>query len=121
MMTGYVTNLHALLPVTFRLPGQPDLILEFVADTGFTDCLTLPAAAVAAMGLPFLYDLPVNLANDSSAFVRVHAATILWHGVEVDIRVFATGKRPLLGTALLDGYGFFSHFVENGLVTVDAV
>ncbi len=119
MMTGYVTNLHAMIPVTFRLPGQPDFVLEFVADTGFTDYLTLPPAAVAAMRLPFLYDLPVNLANDSSAVVRVYAATILWHGEEIDVRVFATGKRPLLGTALLDGCGFFSHFIEKGVVTVD--
>jgi hypothetical protein len=26
----------------------------------------------------------------------------LWDGVERDIRVFATGRRPLIGTALLD-------------------
>ena len=51
MMTGTVVHLHALLPVTFRLPDQPDLTIEFVVDTGFTGELTLPAPAVAAMGL----------------------------------------------------------------------
>jgi clan AA aspartic protease len=121
MMIGRVEALHALIPIPFRIPGQPGLSLEFVVDTGFTDFLTLPPAAVAAMGLPFLYDLPVNLANDSNDVVAVHAAIILWHGVEKVVRVFATGRRPLLGTALLDGNEINMQFADNGLVTIDTI
>ena len=39
-MIGKVLGLHALVPVVFRLPYRPDLSLEFVIDTGFTDQLT---------------------------------------------------------------------------------
>lgn len=39
---GYMSSLHALLPVTFRIDGQPGLAIEFVVDTGFTGFLTLP-------------------------------------------------------------------------------
>lgn len=46
MMTGMVADLHAVLPIIFRLPGHGDLSLEFVVDTGFTGFLTLPIAAV---------------------------------------------------------------------------
>ena len=119
MMVGRVESLHALLPIPLRLHGQPNLSIEFVVDSGFTDYLTLPPAAVEAIGLPFLYDLPINLANDSDVTVPVYQATILWHGIERDVRVFATGRRPLLGTRLLAGHEVVIQFGENGLVTVD--
>ena len=101
-MIGQVEKLHALLPVPFRLTGQPSLSLDFVIDTGFTGELTLPPVAVAALGLPFIYDESVNLANDTDAIVAVHSATILWQDVERDVRVFATGQRPLLVSNELD-------------------
>ena len=118
-MTGSVLGRHALLPVTFLLQGRPDLTIEFVVDTGFTYFLTLPPAAVAALGLPYLHDTPANLADDSTVAIAVHAATIVWNGVEREVRVLATGSRPLLGTALLDGQELVAQFKDGGLVTVD--
>jgi clan AA aspartic protease len=120
-MTGRVEQRHALFPVTFRLPGQPDLSIEFVVDTGFTEDLTLPPEAVAALGLPFAYELTVNLANDTDTLVPVHSAVIAWQGNERDTRVFATGRRPLLGMALLDGCELLVQVAENGLVTVETL
>jgi len=72
MITGQVLNRHALLPITFRLPNQPNLAIEFVVDTGF---LTLPATAAAAMGLPFLHLTPADLADGSTVNLAVHTAT----------------------------------------------
>ena len=62
MMVGTVSGRHALLPVTLRLQRRPDLTIEFVVDTGYTDYLTLPLAAVVAMGLQYLHDVPADLA-----------------------------------------------------------
>lgn len=84
----------------------------------FEGALTLPAAAVSALGLPYLIDIAANLADDSSSQVAVHQATILWDGREVDVAVLAMGKRPLLGTALLDGYNLNADFEDNGTVAV---
>ena len=120
-MTGRVADLHALLPVTFRLPGQPDVALEFVVDTGFTGFLTLPPAAVAALALPYLEDTPANLATDAEVQLPVHVAVIVWNGLEQAVRVLAMGRRPLLGTALLDGHEFVAQFRDSGLVTVDSL
>ena len=119
MMFGSVRSLHVLLPVTFRLTGLPDFILEFVVDTGFTGWPTLPPDAVAALNLPFLHKIPAQLADGSFVDVAVHAATIVWQGIEVEARVLATGSRPLLGTALLDGSELLAQFREDGIVTVD--
>jgi predicted aspartyl protease len=44
----------------------------------------------------------VNLADNSTVPLAVHQATIFWDGVERDVRVFATGRRPLIGTAMLN-------------------
>ncbi len=119
MMTGHVSSLHALVPITFRRSGQPDLALEFVVDTGFTGFLCLPPSAVALLSLPFRYDMMARLADDSEVMLPVHAATILWNGAERIVRVLATGRRPLIGTALLEASEFLAQFAENGIVTID--
>lgn len=81
----------------------------------------MPVAAVAALGLPYLEDISANLANDTDVALAVHVATIVWNGVKQDVRVFAMGKRPLLGTALLNGHELIAQFVEDGLVTVGEI
>lgn len=121
MTVGQVTDHHALLPVTLRLARRPDLTLEFVVDTGFVGFLTLPPAAVSALGLPYLFDTPASLADNSEVQLAVHGATIIWAGVETVVRVLATGKRPLLGMALLAGHELVVQCTEGGTVTVDAL
>jgi clan AA aspartic protease len=119
MISGIVTDRHAIVSLTFLLPNNSTFPIEFVVDTGFTDYLCLPPEAVSLLGLPFLYDLPVNLADNSEVLLAVHEAIIIWNGEEREIRVLATGRRPLLGTALLDGHELVVQFTEGGLVTID--
>jgi len=121
MITGHVSALHILVSVPFRRTGQPDIAIEFVVDTGFTGELCLPPDTVAALGLPFRYDLRARLADDSPVILPVHDATVPWNGMELETSVLATGKRPLLGIALLEGYELLSQFRENGIVTIDAL
>lgn len=119
MIAGNVQSFHAVVPVTFRLAGRPDIVIEFVVDTGFVGFLTLPSAAVDALGLLFLHDTAANLADDSEVQLPVHEATIVWQDTERHVRVLATGKRPLLGMALLDGQELMVQCTDGGLVTVD--
>ncbi|MEG4808919.1 hypothetical protein QUA82_14845 [Microcoleus sp. F8-D3] len=63
--------------------------------------------------------MPVNLADNSEVLVAVHEAIILWDREEREVRVFATGRRPLIGTALLDEQELVIQFTEGGLVTID--
>ena len=118
MATGFVENQHALLPITFVQPHSPNLSIEFVVDTGFTGFLTLPPEAVRALQLPYLEDIAANLADDTNVALAVHVATIRWNGTQRDVRVLATGRRPLLGTALLTGHELVIQFVEGGLVSI---
>ncbi|MEG4208124.1 clan AA aspartic protease [Microcoleus sp. Pol7_A1] len=114
-----MTDRHTIVSLTFLLVNGATFPIEFVIDTGFTDHLCLPPEAVNLLRLPFLYNLPANLADNSSVFLPVHPATILWDGVERDVRVFTTGRRPLIGTALLNEQELVIQFTEGGLVTIN--
>jgi clan AA aspartic protease len=118
MISGNVVGLQARVGVALRVPGQPEIEIEFVIDTGYEGDLTLPPAAVAALNLPVSRVLFANLADDSNALVSVHVATILWNGVERDVEVLALGWRPLLGTALLEDHNLNADFVDGGSVAL---
>jgi clan AA aspartic protease len=121
VISGIVTDRYAIVSLTFLLVNGATFPIEFVIDTGFTDHLCLPPEAVNLLRLPFLYNMSANLADNSSVFLPVHQATIFWDGMERDVRVFATGRRPLLGTALLDEQELIIQFTEGGLVTIDGL
>ncbi|GAP94409.1 clan AA aspartic protease [Leptolyngbya sp. NIES-2104] len=119
MISGIVIDRRPIVAIPVFLPNGATFPIEFVVDTGFNAYLCLPPDAVALLQLPFFHDLPINLADNSETSVAVHRAMILWNGEERAVPVFATGQRPLLGTALLDEQELVIQFTENGLVTID--
>lgn len=121
MTRGYVNGLQPRVGIVFRLPNRPVIEIEFVVDTGFEGALTLPPDAVAALGLPFFQEMDANLANDVSIKTDVHVATIVWRGQELEAAVLVMGRRPLLGTALLDGHHLGIDFADNGAVSIDTL
>jgi predicted aspartyl protease len=60
MITGQVRGLQVLVGVTFRLPNQPDLVIECVVDTGSEGALALPPDLVASLGLSFYQEIYAN-------------------------------------------------------------
>jgi clan AA aspartic protease len=118
VITGSVTDGRATVPVIFRLANRPDVSIEFVIDTGFTNSLCLPPEAIAVLGLPFQYEIAANLANNSNVLLKVHTATILWNGEEYEVEVITAGRKPLLGVALMSGNELCIHFIEGGMVSI---
>ncbi len=121
MTSGRIEQLHLLLPVAFILPNQPDFMLDFVVDTGFTGYLSLPLRAVDAMQLPYLEDIPATLADDTDVNMAVHLGRIRWNGGERDVRILAGVRRPLLGTALLAGHEMLAQFQDGGTLTLTSL
>jgi clan AA aspartic protease len=119
VISGLVTAGHAIVTIPFRFSNRADIPIEFVVDTGFTDQLCLPPEAIALLGLRFKHTMPVNLADNSLVELSVYTATILWNGEERSVRVLATGRRPLLGTALMEEHELVVQFTEGGIVTID--
>jgi len=89
--------------------------IECIIDTGFEGFLTLPPSVIAALGLPYLININANLANNSSV------ETDVWNGVERNIAALAMGRRPLIGTALLEDYHLSIDFCEGGTALVDEI
>jgi clan AA aspartic protease len=112
-------NGQATAVLTFLLANGSRVPIEFVIDTGFTGELCLPLEAVSLMGLTFRHDTYANLADNSEVLLSLHEAIVLWDGVERDVLIVATGRRPLLGTALLDEQELVIQFTDGGLVTID--
>jgi clan AA aspartic protease len=111
----------AIAPVIFSLPGQPDFSLDFVIDTGFNGYLTLPVQAVSVMNLALYSSTPIKLADGSEALSAIHLATVVWDDVEKLVLVLASGYKPLLGTAMMEGYHLEIDFEDNGLVSLEKI
>ncbi len=60
-------------------------------------------------------------ANNSNVSTDVFLATILWNGIQRNVAVLAMGRRPLVGTALLQDYHLGIDFREGGTVSVDEI
>jgi clan AA aspartic protease len=119
VISGTVTDRHATVTLRFLLANGSTVPIEFVIDTGFTGELCLPLEAVSLMGLTFRHDTFANLADNREVSLPLHEASVLWDGIERDVLVIATGRRPLLGTAMLDEQELVIQFTEGGLVTID--
>ncbi|MGA9382027.1 MAG: clan AA aspartic protease, partial [Phormidium sp.] len=117
MIYGKLIDGKAIVPVIFRLPTQPDFSIDFVIDTGFNDHLTLPPQAVSAMNLPLYSIAPARLADGSEALLPIHLATIVWDNIEKVVPILASGYKPILGTALMEGYHLEIDLQDNGLVS----
>lgn len=107
--------------IIVRLEGNPDVEIQFVVDTGFEGFLTLPPEVVAKLGLPYVAKIQANLADNSKVTTNAYALKIVWNGVERDVIVLAMGRRPLIGTALLEDFHLSIDFYEGGTVLVDEI
>ena len=117
-MIGYVKYNRAMLPVTVQTVFG-DIVGHFVIDTGFEGFLTLRPKQIAALGLPYVGETNLTLADESGARANVYKAVVLWHGEEIEANVIALDSRPLLGSQLLRGCQVCIDFEEGGLVTVE--
>ncbi len=118
MITGMVIGLQAIVGVPFRLPGQLDDVIDCVADTGFEGAIALPPETINLLHLPFHQEIYANLADNSDIRVDAYRATIFWNEREISIAALALGRRPLLGTALLNGNELCAQFSSGGLVKI---
>jgi len=121
VINGIVVGLIAQIGIILCLPGSPNIEIKCVVDTGFEGFLTLPPAAIAKLGLTYITRINANLADNSNVATDVYLATILWNGTERDVAVLAMGRRPLIGTALLQDYHLSIDFYEGGTVLVDEI
>ncbi|BCL39847.1 clan AA aspartic protease [Nostoc sp. MS1] len=121
MRHGIVVGLQARISVVLRSSEGSEIEVECVVDTGFEGFLTLPPTVVADLGLIYIASIRANLADNSHILTNVHQVTIIWNSLEREIPVLAMGRRPLIGTALLEDYHLSIDFCEGGTVLIDEI
>jgi clan AA aspartic protease len=121
VINGSVVGLQAQIGVIFCLPGSPSLEIKCVVDTGFEGFLTLPPAAVTTLNLTYATRINANLADNSNIATDVYLGTILWNGIQRDVPILAMGRRPLVGTSLLQDYHLGIDFHEGGIVAIEQI
>ena len=102
MISGRVSaELDPLVTIEIR-DAQGDLQpVEVVVDTGFSGELALPSDLVQSLGLHYIDDIPVFLADQQQRSVRAYEGVVSWHGRHREAVVLEMGSEPLLGMALM--------------------
>ena len=70
-------------------------------DTGFSDDLTLPIAAINRLGLKSVDRSNFRIGDNTTVTFNTYAATIRWHGVRRQIIVLESEVAPVLGVGLM--------------------
>lgn len=121
MINGIVIGRQPQLKVVVRIANYPDLEIGCTIDTGFEGALTLPISAVEKLQLPFVARINTNLGNDDNVVTSVYRATIVWDGAEIEVPVLGMGRRPLIGTLLLNNYNLNIDFCDGGILSVETL
>ncbi len=122
MMQG-VVNLRreATIPLVVGNASGQRQVIDAVIDTGFNSFLTLPAALVTALSLPWNASDIVTLGDGSETVFDLYAATVIWDGRYQDIDIAESETEPLIGMALLYGYRLQIDAIEGGIVRIEAL
>jgi clan AA aspartic protease len=112
---------QAIVRLTVRGPLGQEQEIEAIVDTGFNGSLTLPAALVATLGLPFRRRGRALLADGSESLFDVYEAIVVWDGKPHRVPIDAADLHPLIGMGLLYGYEITIQAVDGGDVTIRAL
>lgn len=121
MINGITIGRQPQLKVILRISGYPDLEIGCVINTGFEGALALPVAAVTKLQLPYVASMNINLANDENIVTPVHRATVVWDGVELEVPVIGMGRRPQIGTLLLNNFNLNIDFSDGSILSIEAL
>ena len=120
MIEGMVSARHeAVIPLRIHGPDGRALEIEAVVDTGYQGFLTLPAAVISELDLPYSHMTWMTLADDSVVNFYVHHVDVVWDGQPRTIRAHSAGATPLIGMLLLDGYSLRVDVKIGGRVVID--
>jgi clan AA aspartic protease len=121
MITGRVNDdLEAIVRLSVYDGAGSVHGIDGLVDTGFNGFLTLPAASISALALPFVCRRQGELADGSLQTFDVYAAALVWDGAVRTIEVDRAETEPLIGMGLLHGHELRVHVAAGGLVTVAA-
>lgn len=122
MIKGTVNpDLEAIIRLHIEDCNGQTQAFDLKIDTAFTDFISLPAAVVAGLGLPFVFNELVLIADGSIALVPVHTGVVIWDGRPRRLDVHALGREYIIGMALLAGHDLAIRVTDGGQVAITLI
>ena len=122
MVIGRIgSDLRPLVPFVVQGANGQEAKIPVLLSTGFGEALLLPAAEVAALGLPQTGARTVTFPDGSHIEATVHPAKILLAGEAHDIELLVGGYEARMGMHLLEGYRISMRFVEGETMNVECL
>ena len=94
--------------------------VDAVVDTGFNGFLTLPPTLVAELGLRWLGQKSLVLANGRRDVFDTYGVTVIWEGQRKFVDADEADAVPLLGMAMLDNHDLSIQVRHGGRVVIQA-
>src|SRR5262245_24357252 len=118
MINEFVNSRAAWVRLRVRGVSASDQRIEAVIDTGYNGWLTLPAAMIAALQLPWKTVVTGTLADGSEVAFEVFEGLVLWDGKPRRVPVHEANTKPVVGMGLLKGYELNMKVRSRGKVTI---
>lgn len=118
MMRGKVRNGEAIVAMRVLDSHDREHTIQALIDTGYSGQLTMPAAMIRRLALPFRSVDRGLLADGSEVLYSVHEAHIEWNGRFQRVLVDEAETVPLIGMALLEGFELTIQCRRNGRVSI---
>ena len=93
--------------------------VEVVVDTGFSGELALPSELIQSLGLEYIDDVRVVMADRQARWVGAYDGSVSWHGEPIAVIVLDIESEPLLGMGLLLGSRLTVSCRSNGPVVIE--
>ena len=108
-----------MVPLVVQGANGREAKISCLLSTAFGESLLLPAAEVAALGLPQTGTRTVPFPDGSQIEASVHPAQVLLGGEAHTVNLLAGGHQPRLGLALFEGCRLRIAFTEGGAVELE--
>lgn len=108
-----------MVPVVVQgADGRESKVLCLLS-TGFRAALLVPAAEVAALGLPQTGTRTVEFPDGSRVEATVHPGRVLLAGEAQSVDILAGGVEARMGLALFEGCRLRIAFTEGGVIEIE--
>ena len=94
--------------------------IDAVVDTGFNGFLTLPPTLVTELGLTWLGQKSLVLANGRRDVFDTYGVTVFWDGQSRFVDADEADAAPLLGMSMLDNHDLSIQVRDGGRVVIQA-
>lgn len=119
MILGSVANSEASVVVEIANFRGDSRRVEFIVDIGYNGDLTLSAAVIASLDLPFAGPRRARLADGDEIILHSYTAILNWHGDAMRVVASQTEGKPMLGMALLSACRLTIAVVDGGRVSIE--